>query len=1116
MIPNNYKTSIRIPSQLPEFIRDDINYETFVAFVQAYYEWMELANTANSQIVTVDTQNQGVTTGAKNLSNYYDVDNTIDGFTDYFIKDFLPYFPESSLSDKTKILKIAKQLYQSKGTPSSYDLLFRLLYNSPVSILETKDLVFRASDGAWYIPKLLKVKSDSENWLLQGIQNLRVFGETSKTFANIELVFLNGNKYDVYISDVERLFQSGETIRVVDVRNQDILVYNNTVVIANSLGVYNYEGLTIDVNTPGVSIIQGKLVGSVSTISIDPKNRGTTYNVGDPVVVYGGLNTPQGVGAKAIVSSTTTGSIVSLNVLNHGFGYRKGTANNISVTNYPNTSINFVPPTGGAIAHAQDFIDYDSTVQANVTLLSLNRIADKANVVLGNTNLHFANIVTSNANTKLINALSFESFTTYPLSSVVIDNGGGGYKQVPLVSATSNYYDIETGYPHDLSKMGILAPLQIVSGGIGYSVNDRILIDGSVAGFGASANVTSVDVNGSITGIQMVPYDHPNEIYPLGGQGYTIEDVNGTSLSPVIVSVSSSIQTNTKTGTFNFLEYVYQPSTASLVVDANTNAILSTNATFIAAVTGYDSANNLLKIYGQDYILPSLGMTSTLQSGVLLKGKSSGATINVASSIIHGTDAIVAPTGILGEGATFLSGTNRIGSVTTITVTDNGEDYVSTPHVSLRVQDLCVSGISDLETKNQIIPGTLIFQGQDIDNVNETLDVDYAPYQAYVGSIEELVPGDTIANTIYNLRVYNYFGTPKLFNPDDAANTVIQVDTEGSVYPTMILNTSLDTTFSVINGVQNYWGSMNNVYTNGYVSYGDGTAKASAKFLNGLIFGQGQYLNTRGQPSAYSLLQSTDVNDFTYQLSVEVPISQYRETLKSLLHPAGMNIIGREELNNQKSFHITKESTLANNYPLAHFSSTANVSIFTDFINTSNNIVKFNGITSANLANTIVTGQRIGIFRQTGGIPLYNKVSSVDYANTKLQLYTSVHLTYSNVAAGYANASSNVINITSVGNTYTLLMGGWDNGSYYSTDAANNKNILMDMVFPGDHILMNNITYLVSSVNYANNALNANAVTTITLANNVSGAVGSYASPKTISINRNIVNENNVIIYTIN
>ena len=35
------KTSILIPSQLPSFISEDVNNENFVAFLQAYYEWME-------------------------------------------------------------------------------------------------------------------------------------------------------------------------------------------------------------------------------------------------------------------------------------------------------------------------------------------------------------------------------------------------------------------------------------------------------------------------------------------------------------------------------------------------------------------------------------------------------------------------------------------------------------------------------------------------------------------------------------------------------------------------------------------------------------------------------------------------------------------------------------------------------------------------------------------------------------------------------------------------------------------------------------------------------------------------------------------------------------------
>ena len=48
MILNNHKTSLLVPQQLPEFIRDDANYQTFVTFLEAYYEWLETAQSANS------------------------------------------------------------------------------------------------------------------------------------------------------------------------------------------------------------------------------------------------------------------------------------------------------------------------------------------------------------------------------------------------------------------------------------------------------------------------------------------------------------------------------------------------------------------------------------------------------------------------------------------------------------------------------------------------------------------------------------------------------------------------------------------------------------------------------------------------------------------------------------------------------------------------------------------------------------------------------------------------------------------------------------------------------------------------------------------------------------
>ena len=123
MIQLNNKTSLQIPEQLPEFIRDDVNYQTFVSFIEAYYAWLETAYASNSAIITANTTGQGASYGSKNILNYVDVDNTLDDFLAYFINDFLPYIPEDALADKKKLLKISKQLYKTKGTEKSYKFL---------------------------------------------------------------------------------------------------------------------------------------------------------------------------------------------------------------------------------------------------------------------------------------------------------------------------------------------------------------------------------------------------------------------------------------------------------------------------------------------------------------------------------------------------------------------------------------------------------------------------------------------------------------------------------------------------------------------------------------------------------------------------------------------------------------------------------------------------------------------------------------------------------------------------------------------------------------------------------------------------------------------------------
>ena len=58
------KTSLLIPSQLPDYIRDDKNYNSFVDFLTAYYEWLE--------------SNGNVLYHSKNLLSYQDIDEYQD------------------------------------------------------------------------------------------------------------------------------------------------------------------------------------------------------------------------------------------------------------------------------------------------------------------------------------------------------------------------------------------------------------------------------------------------------------------------------------------------------------------------------------------------------------------------------------------------------------------------------------------------------------------------------------------------------------------------------------------------------------------------------------------------------------------------------------------------------------------------------------------------------------------------------------------------------------------------------------------------------------------------------------------------------------------------------
>lgn len=903
MIESGQKTSLLIPSQLPEFVRDDPNYANFVLFLQAYYEWLE-------------TTGQ-VTDRTKNILNYVDIDQTSEEFLQYFYNEFLPYFPQDILADKVKVAKIARELYQSKGTQASFRFLFKTLFNSDVDFFYTKDAVLRASAGKWYVAKSLKL--DSQNLDFFDCVNYRIFGETSKAIATIEAVVLTGNKIQLFVSDIQRLFQSGEDVRVVDSNNQNIL----------------FDGQPLS----------GKIVGQISQILISPTNRGLLYRPGDPVVVYGGLSSNTGLGATATVGETTSGSIQRISVTSGGYGYRENPNTIITLSDAPGTvvQVSSVDPAANGVA--------------NVAFVPTDVIGVKASVLIGAADYNFSNVATSNASNTLAEAFTFTSFTTFPISSLIVLNSGGGLTSVPTITAQS-LFNAETG-TGNIRNLGILAPIQIANTGTGYAVNDRIVFTGG-SGFGAAANVTAVGANGEIETVSYV-YPAGSLSYPLGGFGYRAD------------------------------------------------------------------------------ALPTLTITTS-----------------------GGANGSVFVPGILGDGAVFSTTVDRVGSITSINILEPGEDYVSAPGVSLKVQDIVIANVSigDLPTAGQIV-----YQGTDVAN---------SSYRAFVAETGVLVPNGDPLQTLWRLRVYDYNASPTFGVPIkiDGVNDInIQISNQ---YPSFNAATRFDST--------------------GLITYGDGTAQANATFLNGLVIDQGQYLDTTGQPSSFDVLQSEIYNNFTYQITLEAEIAKYRDTLLNLVHPAGMKVIGRYAMKSNAQTDFTSSSFLETGQPLGYYTGDPGsyVTMESTWTNASNNIVNFYALVGANLENFIASNNNL-LITLSNGFQIASEVNTVNVSasSNTVTLKDNVWLTYANVAYVTANSGSNVINITSLTNSYNLV----NNGQY-----SNTQYPLKDIVYAGDKVLVaNNTEKTVQSVDWVGG--------TVTLTASLANTVNSL-----MSVQRTVLTSD-VIIY---
>jgi|GEM_PF-1916892 len=663
-----------VRSQLPEFIRAD--YETFVAFIEAYYEYLE--------------QTKKATDFGKHLLQYADVDRTLSDFEEYFVKTFLPLIPADLINNKPALIKSVKQFYAAKGTEKSFKFFFRALYKEDVDLFYPKDFVLRTSDGKYVQRNSLRCANE---YFTTATGN-----GTTKTFRLVEViaaasdlaVYVNGvlqtSGYTISLNEPFLTFATaptaGHAIKFVFFSDQLLNAINAGGVLLDVTGVTSgakasveRANKTILGNTRSTELFitpissktfsQGELVTAqyyytnndyftltftlLSLLeSITIVNGGASYNVGDSVLVTGGNPT---TAATAIVEKVYLAVITKIFVLSGGAGFRVGDL--IHVISTPNTGLSMA-----ILSNNDNEYYHANTLSINNDVISLY-----ANVAINAANYGFPVSGNENQNTRVIDALSSQSISGLgPITNVQILSSTTQFASLPVLDADSSVFSFTSTNASSntangvlrLVDLGILGRMNVVNGGNGYVPGDEVVFTNlpmsNVQGWGAAAEV--ITVHPANNGISTVKFQPPR--------------INGT------VNANSSGVIVTGTGT-NFLGELVVGDRIELNNESRyINTITSNTSLTVNVAWTKTSTNRKLGVHDLSFIGGERYCQDYLPT----------VTISSANGIANGANIIVEA--IYSDGEQLLANSSlNPGAIQSILITNSGAGYTSVPLINL-------------------------------------------------------------------------------------------------------------------------------------------------------------------------------------------------------------------------------------------------------------------------------------------------------------------------------------------------------------------------------------------------------------------------------------------------
>ena len=859
------KISQLVQNQFPDFYKEDG--ENFLAFIEAYYEYLE--------------QTGKLTDGIKNLQDYRDIDTTLDEYIEYFRRDLLPSVPENVLANKRSLVKQVRSFNTTRGTLSSYKLLFRLIYGEDVEVNYPADQILKVSDGDFRIDRYLVSDFDQNTYDFIG-----------KTIKGAD-------------SQAEALVEDVVT-RVV--RGRRIM----QILVSNIKGTFNHmEPVRLKTDTSATGHAPIAECGIADLTIVSP---GGEYSVGDKLDL---ISSQVGQFAKVVVTNVTDlGGTLTFSLVDGGSGYTASTdpggseialiggdgsspasfqigrndlADTFAIT--LNTNLiggNNVYGTGGGIATNADGADRAMSLFAN-TLLSATDFGFPENgETIGNKAYRdHANAVIVIANTSDPGVTSGDSlFGVTSGANATVTAVRRAHNSTDVVVAVDAYKNFTATEKINKSTSDGTT-IGTVSSFSGNTIGYHVLQIGWIA----NTSISPLTEGTELVGRTSNSFGVVKKIVSLQANGYTRSaggaDDRDLYTVQVTANTTANLTSQFDTGPMRpFLE-----NEGLRVVGANTtvgNAVSTTVNTSIENI--YTTISDAL-----DFEASTVGTISQLSLVVGGAGYSKAPTVSV-------TDYDIAALGIGEAYVTIESDDVNWG-------TGNSQFTKLDTNDKIGQSNTGATGHVKAGSRPNVQPAVITL-------ANGTYQTTVRVWQ---DTLQRTAGNVTFANNQYvDLYSYNSSYTQGLTaDSRTPTNTgvgrITKVVDEGILGKNAVITAGVGAngTIAGLRTIDSGFGyrqdELVTVESSGRALATSGTARV---YLSGVANAEGYYATTRSHvSSARGYIQDSHYyQEFSYEIIAAISLNRYRDIAKKLVHPAGQALFGKYRVQSNAYVNIVASS----------------------------------------------------------------------------------------------------------------------------------------------------------------------------------------------------------------